>query len=131
MFLRLSSISAFAAVFSVAQLLAVPARAEVRLLMIEAAGCVYCLRWDAEVGDAYGRTDEGRAAPLLRADLHGPLPEGVMLRAPAVFTPTFVLLNGGQEVGRIEGYPGEHFFWPLLGQLIAALPTVNEEDSGS
>jgi len=131
MFYRRASIGVFAAAFAVAQVLALPARAEVRLLMIEAAGCVYCLRWNAEVGDAYDRTDEGRTAPLLRADLHDPLPEGVRLRVPAVFTPTFVLLNDGHEVGRIEGYPGEHFFWPLLGRLIATLPTVNEESSGS
>jgi len=99
--------------------------------MVEAAGCIYCQRWHAEVGDAYGNTDDGRAAPLLRADLRDPLPEGVTLRAPAVFTPTFVLLDDGREVGRIEGYPGEHFFWPLLGRLIATLPTVNEESPGS
>jgi hypothetical protein len=50
--------------------------------------------------------------------LRAPLPEGVTLSAPAVFTPTFVLLADGVEAGRIEGYPGEDFFWPLLSGLI-------------
>jgi hypothetical protein len=36
-----------------------------------------------------------------------------------VFTPTFVLVEDGTEAGRIEGYPGEDFFWPLLAKLIA------------
>ena len=33
------------------------------------------------------------------------------------FTPTFILVQDGVEVGRIEGYPGEDFFWGLLGKM--------------
>ena len=112
-------------------LLATPVAAEVRLMMIEEDGCMWCARWDAEVGDAYAKTSEGRIAPLLRADLHGELPSGVTLDRPAVFTPTFVLLNAGKEIGRIEGYPGEDFFWPLLNGLIQELPEALREDPGS
>jgi len=35
-----------------------------------------------------------------------------------LFTPTFVLMQDGVEIGRIEGYPGEDFFWGLLNQMI-------------
>lgn len=94
------------------------ATAELRLLMIEQAGCVYCLRWDAEIAPQYPLTDEGKAAPLTRADLRDPVPEAITLSRPAAFTPTFVLLSDGIETGRIEGYPGEDFFWPLLAGLI-------------
>ena len=34
------------------------------------------------------------------------------------FTPTFILVNDGAELGRIEGYLGEDFFWALLGMLL-------------
>ncbi len=98
--------------------LAGPALAEFRLLMVHQPGCVYCQRWEAEVGDAYHLTDEGRAAPVLRADIRHALPEGVTLARPAVFTPTFVLLEDGQERARIEGYPGEDFFWGLLAKML-------------
>lgn len=94
--------------------------AETRLLMFEQAGCIYCRQWHAELGDIYPLTDEGRAAPLLRIDLRAPLPEGVTLRSKPVFTPTFVLVRDGVEVGRIEGYPGEDFFWGLLSTLLRA-----------
>ena len=97
----------------------VPGDAETRLMMFEQAGCSYCAAWNAEVAPEYPKTDEGKAAPLWRQDLRADLPEGVMLISPPVFTPTFVLLQDGQEVGRIEGYPGEDFFWPLLAQMIA------------
>lgn len=92
--------------------------AELRLYMVEQRGCIYCAMWDREVGDAYHLTDEGRRAPLERIDLRAPVPEGVAFQRPAVFTPTFILLRDGQEVGRIEGYPGEDFFWGLLGMLL-------------
>ena len=100
------------------------------LVMVEQAGCAWCLRWHAEVGDAYPRTAEGKAAPLRRIDLRAPLPEGVRFARPATFTPTFVLVEDGVEVGRIEGYPGEDFFWPLLARLIAGAG-VGPEGTGA
>jgi hypothetical protein len=99
--------------------LALPARAaDLRLLMVEAPGCAWCARWDAEIAPQYALTDEGRAAPLLRTRLREPVPEGVVLARPATFTPTFVLLSHGQETGRLEGYPGPDFFWPMVQDLI-------------
>lgn len=109
-------------------LLAAPLSAEVRLIMVEEDGCAWCARWDAEVGDAYALTTEGKIAPLMRVDRWGPLPEGVSLNSPAVFTPTFVLIHDGAEIGRIEGYPGEHFFWPLLNNLINELPEEQRKE---
>lgn len=97
-----------------------PAQADIALLMFEQPGCLYCAAWNEEVAPEYPLTDEGRAAPLRRLQLREALPEGIVLDRPAVFTPTFVLVSGGAEVGRIEGYVSEDFFWPLLGQLIDA-----------
>lgn len=99
-------------------LLASPIRAEIFLLMFEQPGCIYCARWDEEVAPEYGLTDEGRAAPLRRLQLRDAVPSEYALDRSPVFTPTFVLLRDGTEVGRIEGYPGEDFFWPLLARLI-------------
>jgi hypothetical protein len=93
--------------------------ADLELVMIEQPGCVYCARWDAEVAPEYPITDEGKAAPLRRLQLRAPLPADVTLTSPPVFTPTFILLADGVEQDRIEGYPGEDFFWPLLAGMIA------------
>ncbi|ULB11430.1 thioredoxin family protein [Cereibacter azotoformans] len=101
---------------------AAPAAAELRLMMIEQPGCVWCEAWDREVAPVYDRTAEGQAAPLVRQQLRADLPEGVSLARPATFTPTFVLTEDGHEVGRIEGYPGDSFFWALLGQMLAGRP---------
>ena len=101
---------------------AAPARAEMALLMFEQAGCLYCQHWNSEIAPKYALNEEGKAAPLRRLNIHGDLPENLSLDRPPVFTPTFVLISGGTEIGRIEGYPGEDFFWGLLGSLLSETP---------
>jgi hypothetical protein len=93
--------------------------AELTLVMVEQTGCKWCAAWNAEIGPAYPNTPEGAAAPLMRIDLHEPVPDGLSLARPAQFTPTFVLVADGAEIGRIEGYPGDIFFWPMLDELLA------------
>lgn len=90
-----------------------------QLLMFERDGCSYCRQWNEEIGPAYPKTAEGQAAPLYRLDIKAPLPADVTLTGrPPAFTPTFVLLSEGTEVGRIEGYAGDQFFWALLDRLL-------------
>jgi hypothetical protein len=59
---------------------------------------------------------------LRRVDLDGGMPAELAHLRPVSFTPTFVLLEEGREVGRIQGYPGEMHFWGLLGLLLERLP---------
>jgi hypothetical protein len=99
-------------------LLPAQAGAETRLLMLDQPACEWCAQWDSEVGAVYARTAEGKQAPLMRSRIFDPLPEGVALARQARFTPTFVLIEDGREVGRIEGYPGEDFFYGMLQQLL-------------
>lgn len=97
--------------------LTVSARAETVLLMAEETGCMWCERWNSEIAHIYPKTPEGQTAPLQRFDLHAGPPDGIDLASPVRFTPTFLLIHDGVEAGRIEGYPGEDFFWGLLGRL--------------
>lgn len=92
--------------------------ADLELLMFETPGCPWCERWTEEIGGAYPNTTEGARAPLRRVWLHDGAPEGVSLERPVRYSPTFVLVRTGREIGRIEGYPGQDFFWPLLGELL-------------
>jgi thioredoxin-related protein len=94
------------------------ARAEMQLLMFEEPGCVWCMRWNEDVGGEYPITPEGQLAPLTRLQLRDPLPENVSLASRPRYTPTFVVLRDGTEIGRIEGYPGEDFFWGLLDRIL-------------
>lgn len=98
-----------------------PARAA-ELVMIEQEFCEWCDRWNDEIGGIYAQTAEGKRAPLRRIQIHDPVPSDLEFSVRAHYTPTFVLVDNGVEVGRIEGYPGEHFFWPMLTRLLDRLP---------
>ncbi|MBK1634442.1 hypothetical protein CKO19_01680 [Rhodovulum adriaticum] len=102
--------------------LAGPARAELVLAMFEQPGCAYCIMWDNEIGPIYPKTTEGAVAPLRKFQLREKLPASVELTSKPQFTPTFVLLRDGVEVGRLEGYPGEDFFWGLIGKMLQEQP---------
>ncbi len=102
--------------------LGIAAQADTRLIMVEEPGCAYCAAWLDEIGPSYPNTVEGRFAPLLRADLRNGPPEGVSYARKVVYTPTFVLINDGNEIARLEGYPGENFFWPLLQEMLGTVP---------
>ncbi|MVA99380.1 transcriptional regulator [Nitratireductor sp. CAU 1489] len=97
------------------------------LLMLEQPGCPWCARFNEEIAPAYAKTQEGRRAPLRRVDITDAWPPDLDFIQRERFTPTFVLVEDGRELGRIRGYPGDEFFWYLLGDLIAKLDeTVRE-----
>lgn len=106
------------AAFAVTLMSAASARAELQLMMAEEPGCLWCARWNEEIGPIYPKTDEGAAAPLRRVNLLDPMPSDIVLARRINYTPTFILLVEGIETNRIEGYPGDDFFWGLLGQML-------------
>lgn len=99
------------------------------LVMFEQAGCIYCLRWDREVGSLYEKTDEARVLPLRRLDIRNQKTSGIALASPVRFTPTFVVADNGREIGRITGYSNDNAFWGLLGALAAKLRPAPRESS--
>ena len=89
--------------------------------MFRRDGCVWCAKWDREIGPIYPKTEFEKRAPLRLVNLdHDRDPP--IVHARIVYTPTFVLVENGKEVGRIEGYPGDLFFWPRLESLLQHLP---------
>ncbi|MTI04905.1 hypothetical protein E1180_05175 [Roseibium denhamense] len=84
--------------------------------MAEEDGCSWCAKWDNEIAHIYPKTAEGKTAPLKRFDLFSDKPN-VTFKNRVRFTPTFILVQNGVEVDRIEGYPGEDFFWSLLTMM--------------
>lgn len=98
-------------------LTALPAAA-IELIMVERQGCHYCIEWKEDIGPAYPNTEMGRFAPLRMIDIADAPPQGVTFDSRVLFTPTFVLVDDGTEIGRIEGHPGEDFFWGLLYKLL-------------
>ena len=91
------------------------------LVMFEQAGCSWCEAFDRDIAPIYGKTEEGRRAPLRRLDVAQNLPPDLAFLDVERLTPLFVLVDRGREIGRIRGYPGEDHFWGLLGVLMKKL----------
>lgn len=105
---------------------AAPAQAA-ELVMFQKAGCKWCARWNREIAPVYGKTWEAKCAPLRRVDLEGERPADLADIAGIRYTPTFVVIDHGREIGRVTGYPGEDFFWTMLdaelGKLTGCRPS--------
>jgi len=120
----LATTATFATVtFTIAMMwLSVAPSSAAQLIMMEQDGCSWCERWHREIGSIYPKTDEADLAPLRIQNIHEPWPEDLEKIHRAHFTPTFVLVNEGVEIGRLRGYGGDEFFWYLLGELLEKLP---------
>jgi hypothetical protein len=99
-----------------------------QLVMLERHDCPWCRRWLREVGEAgWNASDLGLRAPLRRVDVAKDMPADLGAFARWRFTPTFVLMQGGRELGRIIGYQGDLFFWQQAEALLARLPQPDTE----
>lgn len=110
-----------ASLILVPALLLSPVVRAAELVMFESRLCEWCRAWHAEIGPIYPKTREGRRAPLRRVDIDAPRPADLAFVRGVRFTPTFVLVEGGREIGRITGYMGEDFFWGQLDELLQRL----------
>jgi len=88
------------------------------LVMFESAGCEWCEAWNEDIGVVYDKTSEAKIVPLRRVDIDDDWPADLIKLDGLMYTPTFVIIDDGREVGRIIGYPGEDFFWQLLNEII-------------
>jgi hypothetical protein len=98
-----------------------PAAWAAELLVVSQPNCSYCKAWDIEVGSVYARTDEARIAPLRRVRLDALAGSAYRFQEPVLYAPTFVLLDGATEIGRITGYSDASMFWGMLNQLLRKL----------
>lgn len=112
-------------VLAAAAALSISSAPAAELIMVRQAGCPWCAVWDREIGPIYGKTEVGKRAPLRMADLHDRLL--ITLKSPVIYTPTFLLVEKNREVGRIEGYSGDHFFWALLERLLDQSTTEHSQ----
>jgi hypothetical protein len=108
-------------VAAIAVFAVLPTARAAELIMFEQAGCVWCETFDREIAPIYPKTVEGQRAPLRRVNIDHTLPSDLAFLEMERLAPLFVLVEKGQEIGRIRGYPGEDHFWGLLGALIRKL----------
>ncbi len=89
------------------------------LVMFETDQCAWCRLWHRDIGPIYPKSAEGRDLPLRRVDLAVPRPSDLASIMDIRYTPTFVVVVDGRELGRIVGYPGQDHFWAFMSALHA------------
>lgn len=100
------------------------------LVYFGSSACSVCEMWDEEVGRIYPKTAESKIIPLRYHDVHDERPDDLSFIRGVIYTPTFVAVEDGREVGRIVGYMGDFFFWEQLDGLIKKLPEQSQQISG-
>lgn len=101
------------------------------LVMFETEGCEYCALWNSQVGEIYAETELGKIAPLRRVDMDAERPMDLRHIKGIRYSPTFVVVDGQREVGRMTGYIDESFFWGYLEEIIKTLDPGDEKTSTS
>lgn len=96
-----------------------------RLVMVAINGCPFCLRFEREVEPQYAQSAEGRIAPLVKVKI-GAL--SLKRFGDIKVTPTFLVLQGTIEIGRIAGYPGRDGFWLEIAEILSQADTKSEHD---
>ena len=88
------------------------------LIMVTDKNCPYCQAWEREVGSVYPNTTLSIEYRLVRVELKRPLSKFNSLTKSVHGTPTFILINNGLEIGRIEGFSDAEMFWWLLDDIV-------------
>ena len=99
-----------------------------QLLYFFTASCGYCRAFDAEVAPIYPRTDAAALAPMHRIevdpDTFRPLKEKIPFEVTSV--PSFVLLEDGTEIARLEGYSSDELFWMSMERMLNLLESYRQ-----
>lgn len=93
------------------------------LIYFHSESCSVCEQWNEEVGAVYSKTSEAKRLTLRRVSVHDEMPADLSFIKGVVYTPTFVVVEKGREVGRMVGYITDYFFWEQVGLHVKRLDT--------
>jgi hypothetical protein len=87
--------------------------------MVTSDQCPFCQAWELHVGAVYNKSSYATTLPLTRVEIGSKMPRGVTLQKPVVGTPTFLIIQNGQEINRQTGYSDGEMFWWWLSEHAA------------
>lgn len=110
---RRYAFGAFFVSMAIACVLSSGARAR-ELIAFEAKNCGPCKNFKREVLPIYAESPAGKVFPLWVVEMGSKLP--FRLAEPVTFTPTFVWVDNGVEVGRFAGYYNKEQFFSIVNK---------------
>ena len=94
--------------------------AAAELVFVEVKSCVYCIRFNKQMAGPYEASETGRKVPLRRVNLMERWPADLKAVDRPPYTPVFILVEDGREVGRFNGYVNARQFNRDLRRLLDA-----------
>jgi thioredoxin-related protein len=94
--------------------------AAAELLFVEVKSCVYCIRFNKQMAGPYQASELGQKVPLRRVNLMERWPADLKAVDRPPYTPVFILVENGKEVGRFNGYVNARQFNRDLKRLLGA-----------
>lgn len=91
---------------------------DLRLVMFTSKDCPVCQAWEREIGSVYQKSNYQVALPLTRVNFSAGTSDRMSLQEPISGTPTFIILENGEEVGRILGFTDKEMFWWELSSFL-------------
>ena len=88
------------------------------LVMFESPSCGTCKLFKREVLPTYAASPAGKVFPLWVVEMGSKL--SFRINEPVTFTPTFVWVDNGVEVGRFAGYFGRAQFFNIVNKAANA-----------
>lgn len=95
-----------------------PAASAAQLVYVEWKDCGYCKVFNRQMAWAYGSSAIGKKVPLRRVDILSRWPADLKQVDRPSYTPVFILVEKGQEVGRFAGYTSPQGFTRNLKGLL-------------
>ncbi|WP_119392425.1 transcriptional regulator [Taklimakanibacter lacteus] len=96
----------------------VPAASAAQLVYVEWKDCGYCKVFNRQMIWAYGSSAVGRKVPLRRVNILGRWPADLKRVSRPSYTPVFILVENGREIGRFAGYTSPQGFTSSLQGLL-------------
>ncbi|MEX0956603.1 MAG: transcriptional regulator [Rhizobiaceae bacterium] len=88
------------------------------LVYVELKSCAYCMRFNRQMAHAYQTSETGRQIPLRPVNLMQRWPADLKNVDRPPYTPVFILVEDGRELGRFNGYTGPSQFNRELKRLL-------------
>jgi|CXWK01.1.fsa_nt_gi thioredoxin-related protein len=100
----------------------IPKLTSYELVVMEADGCTYCSLFRRDVLPSYKNSERAKDVPIRFVDVNDVPASKIELETPIDIVPTFVVLKGNKEVGRIPGYTGPENFFHTINYIIGSAP---------
>jgi len=96
----------------------VPIASAAELIYVEWKDCGYCKIFNRQMAGAYASSAIGKKIPLRRVDILRRWPADLKRVSRPTYTPVFILVENGSEVGRFDGYTSPQGFVRNLRRLL-------------